>query len=96
MARKRAKLIIDRLPPRVTADALEALLAALKEGPHRLKVEAKQVETIEPGGIEALLVLSKTQRARGDAFEIANASEGFLADTALFGVPPAYLEGKSQ
>ncbi|MEM9349016.1 MAG: hypothetical protein AAGA47_02050 [Pseudomonadota bacterium] len=93
MAQARAKTLIDRLPAHACAAPLSTIIAKLRDGPYKVTLDASLVEGLEPADLEAMLVISQTQNARGDAFRLNSPSEAFLADIARYGVTPEQLKG---
>ncbi|MEM1101285.1 MAG: STAS domain-containing protein [Pseudomonadota bacterium] len=88
----RPTLLIDRLPEVATAASLLAIMEKLRRGPCSVKLEASRVTSLGASGVETLLVLTKTQRDRGDSLVLEAASEPFLASLAQFGVRPDELK----
>ena len=93
MAAPRPKLLIDRLPAHPSGAALMPVIERLRTGPHKVTLDASQVETLSPTGLEALLVIAATQEGRDDGFALQNASEAFLAELRMYGVRPEQLKG---
>ncbi|MEM9435968.1 MAG: STAS domain-containing protein [Pseudomonadota bacterium] len=93
MATARAKMLIDRLPAQPSAASLSAIITKLKAGPCKVKIDGSLVARLDPGCLEALLVIARTQCARGDAFRLEAPSDAFLEEIARFGVPADLLKG---
>ena len=89
----RPKKLIDRLPPHPAGDDVMAYIARLREGPCAITLDASLVEAITPSALEGLLVIAQEQRARGNEFALANESDAFLAELALFGIEGEQLKG---
>ncbi|MEL6913081.1 MAG: hypothetical protein AAFP13_01140 [Pseudomonadota bacterium] len=80
------KTLIDRLPEVVEAACLLPLVEKLRAGACSLRLEASRVRTLHAGALEGLLVIARTQRARGDAVVLENPSEDVLSVLALHGL----------
>lgn len=96
MSAQATKTLIDRLPAHTTGAALAALIGKLRDGSCRITLDASRVETLDPTGLEGLLVISATQRTRGHGFELEQPSDAFLSDLTLFGANLEQLKGPTQ
>ncbi|MEO0484309.1 MAG: hypothetical protein AAF092_00205 [Pseudomonadota bacterium] len=93
MAQPGTKLIIERLPKTPDYAALLPILERVSDGPCTVTLDGSRIADLPAPGLEALLVLAATQRARGDGFSMENLSEPAQADLALYGVTPEHLKG---
>ncbi|MEM1237826.1 MAG: STAS domain-containing protein [Pseudomonadota bacterium] len=86
-------MLIDRLPEHPAGPGLMPVIEKLRSGPHKVTLDGSRVASVDPTGLEALLVIAATQRARGDGFALENPSEAFLEELALMGVSDEQLKG---
>lgn len=93
MAPRNPKMLIDRLATHLTGASLMPVVAKLRDGPCAVTLNAGRVERIDIGGLEALLVLAKTQIERGHPFELDAPSHAFSEELAFYGVAPEQLKG---
>ncbi|MGR3435817.1 MAG: STAS domain-containing protein [Shimia sp.] len=84
--------VIERLPPRLTAEAMEPLVAHMRRTQAHLTLSGDRVEGLAPLELQALLVLARAQAERGHRFVLADPAPALVDGLAIFGLDAATLE----
>lgn len=78
--------VIDRLPPHLTPDVMQPLLAHVADTPCQLTLDGSQIEQLDQLGLQILMVLRETQSHRGLTFSIDAPSQPLLDGLRFFGL----------
>ena len=83
-----------QLPARLDLPGAVALVNDLRDRPGPICLDAAEVTHLGALGLQALVAISRHVTARGDGFEITNASDKFTAHMEIMGASPdSLMEG---